>query len=172
MTTGVGTYDIDVVAPIVDDHPNETEFPLASEIVLSQITGAAGLDATISPRLDTDLFFFRTLAASTPSEPGAHRIVFDARAGGFEPILTVYNQAQTPLDLIADNGPLDEDATIGVVRYTLGHHEGLVALHRLLAHDRRETGNRVLQHDVELEFEQQRGVGQLVGLTPTRMQFA
>jgi hypothetical protein len=118
LTTGVGTYEIDVLAPVVDDHPNEGEFPLASEIVLSQITGAAALSATVSPRLDTDLFFFRALAASTPAEPGAHRIVLDARAGGFDPILTIYEDSRAPIAVVTDNSAEDEDPTVGVVRYT------------------------------------------------------
>ncbi len=118
VTQGVGSYELDVLAPIVDDHPNESEFSLASEIVLNQITGAGGVSALITPHMDTDLFFFRTLAKSTPSEPGDHEITLDARAGGFDPILTVFNAAQTPVALITDNGPGDEDATIGVVTYT------------------------------------------------------
>src|SRR5690606_23529286 len=87
--------------------------------ILSQFTGAGTVNATIAPRLDTDLFFFRTLAASSPSEPGAHRIVLDGRAGGFDPILTLYDSSRTPIAVITDNSADDEDATVGVIRYTV-----------------------------------------------------
>ncbi|MFG0284075.1 MAG: hypothetical protein ACF8R7_06595 [Phycisphaerales bacterium JB039] len=118
-TTGTGPYTLDIVAPIVDDHPNEGEFSIASEIVLSQITGDGGVSALISPTLDTDLFFFRTLAKSTPAEPGPHNILLDARAGGFDPILRIFNAGRAEIANIVDNGPGDTDPRVGVVGFTV-----------------------------------------------------
>ncbi|MCB9846345.1 MAG: LEPR-XLL domain-containing protein [Phycisphaeraceae bacterium] len=66
----VGGYTVSIDGPAVDDHPNETEFNLATVIPLNAASGdgqvgtgvLGGNNPTISPGKDTDLFRFTTIA--------------------------------------------------------------------------------------------------------------
>jgi hypothetical protein len=71
-TTRTGAYTLSFVAPVGDDHPNATEWNIATPITLSPSTGSGGIgEATvgavgnprISPDADTDLFSFSPILA-------------------------------------------------------------------------------------------------------------
>lgn len=115
-TTGTGAYVLNATTPTADDHANESEFSLASEIVLSSETGAgerAGLIGTIN---DTDLFFFETIAdASTTPQP--HTVRVDASGESITPVLTVFDAGTSLLATIVDNGVGDLDPTAGIIEY-------------------------------------------------------
>jgi len=108
-TAQSGTYQLVLQGPANDDHPNETEFDIASVITLDPQTGD-GMVGTgvpgennprISPSSDSDLFRFTTLADTVSGEPLT--ITVDALPQGaaisLAPRITVFDAQQ---NVIAD----------------------------------------------------------------------
>lgn len=106
-TTLTGTYNLAVQAAPIDDHPNETEFPLATIIPISTSTGIGRLGGTaagsannarLSPTADpSDLFTFTTIADGNHSVEIA---VFDSRTGALRPVVTLFRQDTSGITLV------------------------------------------------------------------------
>lgn len=117
-TTATGAYTLEATTPTADDHANESEFELASEIVLSSETGAGSRFGTIGTIGDTDLFFFETIAdgSTTPAE---HTIRLDSTGQSITQVLRVFDAGTTLLTTIVDGGPGDLSSEAGVIETTI-----------------------------------------------------
>ncbi|MEO1008042.1 MAG: hypothetical protein AAFX79_05715 [Planctomycetota bacterium] len=118
VTTDTGAYTLEATTPTADDHANESEFGLASEIVLSTETGAGSQTGNIATIGDTDLFFFDTIADGSTTT-ASHVVRLAAGSSETDVILRVFDASTSLVDTIVDNGPGDEDATPGVVQTTI-----------------------------------------------------
>ena len=117
-TTSTGAYSLGATTPTADDHANESEFSLASEIVLSSETGAGERTGEIATIGDTDLFFFETIADAS-TIPQQHTVRVDASAQSVIPVLTVFDTGTSVLAMIADNSAGDLDPTAGIIEYNI-----------------------------------------------------
>ncbi|MFI4882343.1 MAG: hypothetical protein ACIAQU_07135 [Phycisphaerales bacterium JB064] len=117
-TTANGSYTLNATTPTADDHANESEFDLATEIVLSSETGAGESTGEIGTINDTDLFFFETIADATPA-PQQHTVRVDASGQSVTPVLSVFEAGTSLLAEIVDNGAGDLDPAAGVIEYNI-----------------------------------------------------
>lgn len=105
-TALIGSYDVAVSAPPIDDFPNATEWGIASPIAINNTTGIGQVggdafgdaaNANISPNNDTDLFKFTAIAN------GTYNITintFASSGNGYAPRLRIYDAAQNLVDTI------------------------------------------------------------------------
>ncbi len=92
--TDIGTYAISITAPTIDDHANEGEFTLATQIALSPNTGDGQATGVIGTVLDSDLFFFNAIA------DGDVTVTIDTPSSNLIPQLRVYSSTGTLLTTI------------------------------------------------------------------------
>jgi len=118
VTTDTGAFTLEATTPTADDHANETEFDLASEIVLSTETGAGQQSGSIATVGDTDLFFFETIADGR-STPADHTVRLDASGQSVVPVLEVFDSATASIIRIVDGGAGDESTDAGVIETTI-----------------------------------------------------
>lgn len=103
--TSTGGYTLSVTGPAIDDHPNKTEFDLASRIQLDAITGNGAVgtgvfgqnNPTIVPSQDTDLFTFTAIA------DGDVVVDLTPLGGGLtmRPMLTIFDGTQAEIASIS-----------------------------------------------------------------------
>lgn len=118
VTTDTGAYSLNATTPTADDHANESEFSIASEIVLSSETGAGERTGEIGTINDTDLFFFDTIADASMM-PADHTVRVDASGEMVTPVLSVFDVGTSLLATIVDNGAGDLDPAAGVIEYDI-----------------------------------------------------
>ncbi|UYV13379.1 MAG: hypothetical protein NCW75_03620 [Phycisphaera sp.] len=113
-TTGTGAYTLNATTPTADEHANEGEFELASEIVLSTETGAGERAGNIATINDTDLFFFDSIvdASTTPQE---HTVRVDASGETVTPVLSVFDAGTSLLSTVVDGGAGDLAPEDGII---------------------------------------------------------
>lgn len=111
-TTLTGGFDLSISAPPVDDHPNAGEFVLASNIAISNTTGAGQLGGTaagdpLNPRfeysLDSDMFSFITLLAGNQT---ITLTPFAQSGNGLALRLRVFDASQNLLTTVTAGAPL------------------------------------------------------------------
>lgn len=114
VTTGTGAYTLNATTPTADEHANEGEFTLASEIVLSTETGAGERAGDIATINDTDLFFFDSIvdASTTPQE---HTVRVDASGETVTPVLSIFDAGTSLLSTIVDGGAGDLAPEDGII---------------------------------------------------------
>lgn len=114
-TEMTGHYTVHLDALIADDHANEFEWEIATEIVLSRFTGKGlGLGELEIP-LDTDLFFFTTLV------DGDMPVRVTVPNQVFRPFLRLFDSNRNEIGFaVRDGGPGDETGVQnGIVQRTL-----------------------------------------------------
>ncbi len=114
-TTETGGYTVGVTAPTLDDHANENEFPFASEIVLSGITGDGVGTGVLETDPDNDLFTFTRVAV------GDIRVSISTPASQFTPVVRFFDGTTAEIGAaVTDGGAGDEDGVLnGTVVRTL-----------------------------------------------------
>jgi hypothetical protein len=101
--TTTGSFDVALNAPTADDHPNITEFAIATQVNLAKPTGN-GLDTgEIATTGDTDLFMFDVLAA------GEVKISVGTEASALVPSVSVFDAAHVLVLKATDGGKGDLD---------------------------------------------------------------
>jgi hypothetical protein len=103
VTTDDGGFSVVVEAPTADDHANEGEFLLATQIPLSPETGDGLSAGTIGTEKDTDLFFFGTLNNDD------YVISINSTNAAFNPIVQLFDLSQNSIITVTDGGVGDED---------------------------------------------------------------
>ncbi len=106
-TDATGAYSINLSVPVPDDHANVGEFPLATNIPLSQFSGGGSATGVISPALDTDLFTFTAILDGTMvvtiSTPGSQ----------ITPVLRLFSPSHAEIgSAVVDGGPGDDDLQV------------------------------------------------------------
>lgn len=101
-TPTAAAYTMQIIAPPLDDHANEGEFDLATQIFISSNTGIGTRTGEILPTTDTDLF--RVLSRVT----GALNITVTTPDGDLNPRIMVFNSARV---LIAGSSDDTDTAT-------------------------------------------------------------
>ncbi len=116
-TSATGKYTIGITTPTNDDHANKGEFPIATDVPLSIVTGDGAATGLVNVATDTDLFHLTAIA------DGNLRIEIDTPNSQFRPVLALFqgNQVQIGFPVI-DGGPGDEDGLQNgsVVRTIIG----------------------------------------------------
>lgn len=103
-TTNTGAWALSLTTGTVDDHANQTEFTIATEIPLAIANGDGLALGTLGVARDSDLFFFTTLTG------GTHRVSIDTVGSDFNPRLGFYTSPVEPaVQTIVDGGAGDED---------------------------------------------------------------
>lgn len=97
----VGAYTVSMQTPTVDDHANETEFSLATLILLDESTGDGSGSGTIGTIGDTDLFTFETLDA------GDVAVLITPATNNLIVRLRVYDAAQSLIHDVTAAAPGD-----------------------------------------------------------------
>lgn len=119
-TDDTGRYAITVLTPVPDDHPNEGEFNIATQIPISLFTGVGTATGVIETLPDTDLFYFGPLA------DGNAVVTIDTPGSPIRPQMRLFDPATNEIGTaVVDGGPGDEDGLLnGSVRRTIAVVEG------------------------------------------------
>lgn len=117
-TTGSGAYTLNATTPTADDHANEGEFELATEIILSPETGSATVNGTIATINDTDLFFFDSIVDAS-AMPQTHTVRVDASGQTVTPVLSIFDAGTSLLSTIVDGGAGDLAAEPGIIEFDI-----------------------------------------------------
>lgn len=105
-TTKLGAYNISVAAPPIDDYPNDTEWSIASAILINSTTGTGQVggsafgdstNAHINPANDTDLFKVTTTANGTYTFTVN---TFAQSGNGFAARIRIYDNAHNLIDTV------------------------------------------------------------------------
>ena len=99
--TTTGDYIISVTAPALDDHPNISEWNLATKVTLTPSTGDGLVTGVVDPIGDTDLFTFDSLIA------GSITITVDTPSSLLNAQLRIYDASQTLIADVTGTGPDD-----------------------------------------------------------------
>jgi hypothetical protein len=118
VTTGTGAYTLNATTPTADEHPNEGEFELASEIVLSTETGSGELAGDIATVDDTDLFFFDSIIDASAT-PQTHTVRVDASGSSITPVLSVFDAGTSLLSTVVDGGAGDLAPEAGIIEFDI-----------------------------------------------------
>lgn len=118
-TTATGAYTLEATTPTADDHANESEFSLASEIVLSSETGAGSRFGTIGTIADTDLFFFESIADGRVGSGAEHTIRLDSTGQSITQVLRIFDAGTNLLATIVDGGAGDLSGQAGIIETTI-----------------------------------------------------
>lgn len=86
-TANVGSYLVGVVAPFPDDHPNQGEFSIATNIPISAFTGDGISNGQLEFGTDTDLFKFTSIVS------GTMEVTIDTPSSQFTPVLRFFSSA-------------------------------------------------------------------------------
>lgn len=107
-TGTTGSYAISILTQIPDDHANAGEFNDATNILLSQFSGAGTSTGNLEVAADTDLFRTDTILA------GNLRITLSVAPGStFRPVLALFDPAEQQIGApVVDGGAGDEDGVI------------------------------------------------------------
>lgn len=115
-TEVTGEYTVSVTAPPIDDHPNESEFDLATSMAFNTLTGVARIGGTapndaanarLNPANDTDLFTFAVFLTGNQVITVSP---FNAN-GTFAPRLTIFNANFQQIAQVSATSPLQEIST-------------------------------------------------------------
>lgn len=101
-----GAYSITVNAPVIDDHANQGEWDLATQIVIDEFTGLGQLgdgpgstnNPQLAPPTDTDLFTFITIADQPAGEPLIIRVTPVGSGLQFRPDVTIFDADRQEID--------------------------------------------------------------------------
>ncbi len=101
-----GAYSITVNAPVIDDHANQGEWDLATQIVIDEFTGLGQLgdgpgspnNPQLAPPTDTDLFTFVTIADQPAGEPLVIRVTPVGSGLQFRPDVTIFDADRQEID--------------------------------------------------------------------------
>lgn len=118
MTTGTGSYTLNATTPTNDDHPNEGEFELATEVVLSPETGSATVNGNIATIDDTDLFFFDSIVDAS-AMPETHTVRVDASGEMVTPVLSIFDAGTSLLSTVVDGGAGDLAPEAGIIEFDI-----------------------------------------------------
>jgi len=118
VTTGTGSYTLNATTPTNDDHPNEGEFALATEVVLSPETGSATVNGSIATIDDTDLFFFDSIVDAS-AMPETHTVRVDASGETVTPVLSIFDAGTSLLSTIVDGGAGDLATEDGIIEFDI-----------------------------------------------------
>ncbi len=106
-TQSIGAYSIGITTPTADDHPNENEWNIATNVPLSIVTGDGSEVGIIGINTDTDLFQVWAIA------DGDLRISIDTPSSAIRPVLRLFNADFSEIgDPVVDGGPGDEDGLL------------------------------------------------------------
>lgn len=106
-TSDRGRYLVNVTSPTADDHPNITEFSIASPITLSTFSGVGFETGVIEVSSDTDLFKVDTLVN------GNLAVTIDTPSSGIRPVLRFFDFNQNQVGgTVRDGDGLDEDGLL------------------------------------------------------------
>jgi hypothetical protein len=116
-TEQTGAYTVHLDALIADDHANEFEWDIATEIIISRFTGKGLETGELEIPLDTDLFVFTTLV------DGNMPIRITVPNMAFRPFLRLFDGDQNEIGFAVRDGGLGDEAggsnPDGVVQRTL-----------------------------------------------------
>jgi hypothetical protein len=107
-TKDFGRYTVGVTSPVLDDHANETEFPYATNIPLSIVSGDGSASGRLEINTDTDLFTFRAIA-------NGNMVVTVGRTTNsfFTPVVRLFRGDTSEIgSAVTDGGPGDEDGLV------------------------------------------------------------
>lgn len=101
-----GAYSVTINAPVIDDHANEGEWDLATQIVIDEFTGLGQLgdgagspnNPQLAPPTDTDLFTFVTIADQPAGEPLIIRVTPVGSGLQFRPDVTIFDADREEID--------------------------------------------------------------------------
>lgn len=105
-TADTGAYSVSVTSPPLDDHANENEFPFATNVPLSILTGDGTATGLVDPNVDTDLFRLNAIAN------GNLRISIDTPNSFITPVLRLFQGTNEIGSAVVDGGPGDEDGLL------------------------------------------------------------
>ncbi|MEX2219039.1 MAG: hypothetical protein WD749_09790 [Phycisphaerales bacterium] len=106
-TSDTGNYLVNLGTPVPDDHPNEGEFPIATEIAITPANGLGAATGIIEVVEDTDLFRFTALG------DGNARITIDTPGSNFTPALRLFDGSTSEIGgIVIDGDANDEDGLV------------------------------------------------------------
>ncbi|MFM9996550.1 MAG: hypothetical protein ACKVU4_12215 [Phycisphaerales bacterium] len=105
-TAETGAFSVGVTSPPLDDHANESEFPFATIVPLSILTGDGTATGQVNPNTDTDLFRINAIA------DGNLRISIDTPNSFITPVLRLFQGTNEIGTAVVDGGPGDEDGLL------------------------------------------------------------
>jgi hypothetical protein len=147
-TEQTGVYTVQLDALIADDHANEFEWDIATEIIISRFTGKGLETGELEIPLDTDLFFFTTLV------DGDMPIRITAPNMAFRPFLRLFDADQNEIGFAVRDGGVGDEAggstPDGVVQRTLTNMVAGQVYYILVSSDQTEP-NRTGAYSVFLD---------------------